>query len=485
MDVRKFKDKIEQIENKCGELIEKYYSFTNATPEKQIFVGLLNDAVNTLQDMVRDKYLFDVSLENYENSITFQPSYYLTNISLRNSIVFERIIFLLAICFEECVDEAVKYKNIDPLYKKIKKNQNIPIDIKNKLYTIKGNNFYGKLKEKRDINEHSLSEHLNIEKFRNFVDDSPYEYDVENKVITYDSEKQKSIVTEYDRMIFAKDKMILNDLYNNINIYCDIVVFIIEYMRDKIHDISIHGISNFRCDYIDDGEPIDISKCASLEKDCLNLRNIVEKIINNKNKYFLDCNDIKNKERNTLLIDFVYRLKEIVRSLNYDYIVYFYENFKEKHFDFQVEDYNKYIANEFIGYDYYLFYLMMKIYSINEKIIKFLCYKFNIENVESSSEELLEKLNVINEHKNEKLINILNNINSSLEYKVYEKFRNTEYHFISQKYFFGRNDFNYFYLKIITFVIDNIYNLTKTIVLEEEEMTKLMIDCCPYKNHIK
>lgn len=156
------KDCLEEIALIESDLSNEINTRLSGFTEKEKIVAsrIIDDTVDLIQDLSRDTYMFNLSLDNYNNTISFMPQYYFENLALHYDMIWERLIIIIAIAYGTDFEDIFVKKNIGPLFKRIKKNQNINPEIINKLFKIKSDNQTASLKESRNNNEHLLSSHL-------------------------------------------------------------------------------------------------------------------------------------------------------------------------------------------------------------------------------------------------------------------------------------------------------------------------------------
>ena len=108
------------------------------------------------------------------------------------------------------------------------------------------------------------------------------------------------------------------------------------------------------------------SRCKSLEEEYEELREELRSVIEMLNKHVLIALDESSKIRNTLLIDSLFRAKEIIRSINLYYCGVFYrEGIVESA---EKEAFEKYCINEVMYPNYYYNHAVLKLYAVFEII---------------------------------------------------------------------------------------------------------------------
>ena len=155
----KYSNEIVKIETEFSELLNSKLS-GYSDEERVITSFIINDAVNLIQDISRDKYLFDVSYENYNNEISFMPQYYFENILLHMDMVWERILIIIAASYQIDFKIIFDRKNINYLYNNIKKDKRVDVKIKKMLNEINADFKMKSFKDTRNVNEHYISIHL-------------------------------------------------------------------------------------------------------------------------------------------------------------------------------------------------------------------------------------------------------------------------------------------------------------------------------------
>ena len=186
---------IGSIEKKFSDLINSKLAGFN-DENRVITTQVINDAVDLIEDLVRDVYAFDMAFDNYNNGMSFMPQYYFENIVLHDDMIWERIIIIIAIAYQIDFEVIFDKRRIGYLYKIIKKDERINGDIKKIIQDINSDYDMKKLKFLRNGNEHYISTHLS---------DSP--------------EKDKFKV-DIKALIYIKDEIVYGDV-QKINIQTD------------------------------------------------------------------------------------------------------------------------------------------------------------------------------------------------------------------------------------------------------------------------
>lgn len=120
---------IGSIEKKFSDLINSKLAGFN-DENRVITTQVINDAVDLIEDLVRDVYAFDMAFDNYNNGMSFMPQYYFENIVLHDDMIWERIIIIIAIAYQIDFEVIFDKRGIGYLYKIIKKDERINGDIK-------------------------------------------------------------------------------------------------------------------------------------------------------------------------------------------------------------------------------------------------------------------------------------------------------------------------------------------------------------------
>ena len=186
---------IGSIEKNFSDLINSKLAGFN-DENRVITTQVINDAVDLIEDLVRDVYAFNMAFGNYNNGMSFMPQYYFENIVLHDDMIWERIIIIIAIAYQIDFEVIFDKRRIGYLYKIIKKDERINGDIKKIIQDINSDYDMKKLKFLRNGNEHYISTHLS---------DSP--------------EKDKFKV-DIKALIYIKDEIVYGDV-QKINIQTD------------------------------------------------------------------------------------------------------------------------------------------------------------------------------------------------------------------------------------------------------------------------
>ena len=120
---------IGSIEKNFSDLINSKLAGFN-DENRVITTQVINDAVDLIEDLVRDVYAFDMAFDNYNNGMSFMPQYYFENIVLHDDMIWERIIIIIAIAYQIDFEVIFDKRRIGYLYKIIKKDERINGDIK-------------------------------------------------------------------------------------------------------------------------------------------------------------------------------------------------------------------------------------------------------------------------------------------------------------------------------------------------------------------
>lgn len=181
----------------------------------------------------------------------------------------------------------------------------------------------------------------------------------------------------------------------------------------------------------------------------------------------------KDRYRNTIFTDCIFRTTEIMRSIHFFLGYDFAENIDENT--------AKYIRNELLNQEYYFDHVMIKMYSVFEKLAKFLLckYDFTKEFVESKSlnniysEKAIEYFEFKNI--NSKIIEEFKKCIKSEDYKIYEEARNKYYHCIREFYFLYPHydevkKYGYFYITVVNSLIEKLQIIFEMIIKEEIEI---------------
>ena len=147
---------IGSIEKNFSDLINSKLAGFN-DENRVITTQVINDAVDLIEDLVRDVYAFDMAFDNYNNGMSFMPQYYFENIVLHDDMIWERIIIIIAIAYQIDFEVIFDKRRIGYLYKIIKKDERINGDIKKIIQDINSDYDMKKLKFLRNGNEHYIS----------------------------------------------------------------------------------------------------------------------------------------------------------------------------------------------------------------------------------------------------------------------------------------------------------------------------------------
>lgn len=70
MNIKDVNDKIKNIENEIGAMVEQKLKFSDASMEQVVIVAIVNDSIDLIEDIQRNIYAFNLSYENYNNAVS-------------------------------------------------------------------------------------------------------------------------------------------------------------------------------------------------------------------------------------------------------------------------------------------------------------------------------------------------------------------------------------------------------------------------------
>lgn len=70
MNIKDVNDKIKNIENGIGAMVEQKLKFSDASMEQVVIVAIVNDSIDLIEDIQRNIYAFNLSYENYNNAVS-------------------------------------------------------------------------------------------------------------------------------------------------------------------------------------------------------------------------------------------------------------------------------------------------------------------------------------------------------------------------------------------------------------------------------
>lgn len=442
MEKGEYLKKLEAVEKIFSTLINtKLAGYSDE--DRCVATQIINDTVDLIENLDRDVYAFDVAFNNYNNGISFMPQYYFENLVLHDDMIWERMLIIVSIAYQIDFEVIFEKKGIGFLYKIIKKDITINKDIKRILKEINEDYKMKSLKFVRNDNEHYISTHLSnnseLDKCKVNIKDFIY---AENGVLYGDIGRINNLIGNINKeeMVLLKKKILIIQLKRDK--YIDLMKLCIDQMEKSFKNnlFKVEQKKHFLPDY---NKKLCVSndiwiKCEELEEKFGNLREELRDVINLINKNVILALDEASRIRNTLLIDSLFRAKEILRSITIFYRCVFYD--KRLCNNEQNKIFNKYYLNELIYQDDYFNHAMFKLYSVYEKIAKFLLckYDFKKEYVEDSKFknmyiEIILKLFHNQNIKSDILTKFIECV-SSKEYKEYEEIRNREYHCLRTVY---------------------------------------------------
>ncbi len=221
-----------------------------------------------------------------------------------------------------------------------------------------------------------------------------------------------------------------------------------------------------------------INEAIQLECKYEKLREEYRDVINGINEFCLDIGDEGSFVRNTILIDAVFRAKEMIRSINLYFVCINYKMDKTMMFEFSEEVFLKYLNNEVITEECYCFHAVMKTYSVCEKVAKFILCKYDFKHEYTSLENfknmyIEDIINIIEEKQiNSKCILEFKKIMEGQIYSHYKKIRHLEYHCLRQEFqASGRSvEIKIGKMYEVFMLLGQLYELLKILVDEEKEV---------------
>ena len=73
MNIKDVNDKIKNIENEIGAMVEQKLKFSDASMEQVVIVAIVNDSIDLIEDIQRNIYAFNLSYEKTECSAAYGP----------------------------------------------------------------------------------------------------------------------------------------------------------------------------------------------------------------------------------------------------------------------------------------------------------------------------------------------------------------------------------------------------------------------------
>lgn len=485
MDINNCLNDIQKIESILGrEIDSRLKGFSEK--EKCVATLIVNDTVDLIEDISRDVYMFNLALDNYNNNVSFMPQYYFENIILRDDMIWERILIIIAIAYEIEFEEIFTKKAIYPLYENIKKNQEVTSQIKKILLDINGDHKFKQFKIKRNENEHYVSSHLanepENEKFYENLDEIIY---IENGELHADIYMINKITDDihYNMMLLLKSK--IREIIKKRTKYIDLLTLCIIEMEKEFKKSDLfcfkqlnHFIPKSEAVYVN---PNIMQDCSILENKFAELREKLRTIIDKKNESVFPVLQEGAQIRDMLLIDSLFRAKEIIRSINLFFTIGCYNIHGKSVFSFSVEEFHKYCDNELISSYYHYDHAILKLYSVYEKVAKFLLckYDFDKEYREDSKfknmyiEKILDILN--RKTFSTKILNKFKECVTCNDFIEYENVRHMEYHCIRSRHFNNDSSFEFVNIIVMKNVMGLLYELFEMIIEEEKLIFNKMI----------
>lgn len=412
MDIKAIKDKIDKVENRIGTMVEQKLKFTNASKEQFVVVAIVNDCIDLVEDIQRNIYAFELAYKNYNNTVSFNPNYYFENIVLQDDMIWERLILLVGIIDQLDVSIIFKRKSIEYLYDLIKKNREDSDDLIADLRKIKGDYNSKRIKWKRNNNEHFISTHLDAQEIDEDTEELVY---VSNGQIRMNMNVCSHITNRLNEVSMDELREWIPSIKKRQDIYIQLIEKIITELHDKNIECNFNSVEQLVGENVTCKRNI-VEDAVLLECKYEQLRDDYRTVIDTINEFCIDIGDEASTIRNTLLIDGIFRAKEMIRSINLYFCCLNYDIDKKIIFTFPEEDFLKYINNDVITAQCYYFHAVMKTYSVCEKIAKFILCKYDFKHEYTSikdfknmyNEDIIEKIN--NLHISSKTIDLFKEI---------------------------------------------------------------------------
>lgn len=404
--------------------------------------------------------------------MSFNPNYYFENIILQDDMIWERIIFLVGVIDQLNVNVIFERKSVEPLYDMIKKKRSTDDDIIVDLRCIKGDYNSRRIKWKRNNNEHFISTHLDTKETEEGIGELIY---ANNDQIKMNMEECFQLTDRLNEIAMKELKEWIQPIEKKQDIYIRLMKKIINELFDKNKRCSFDCAERLFCETVILNQNI-VVDAAMLEKSYETLREEYRDVINQINEWCIDIGDEASNIRNTLLIDAIFRAKEMIRSLNLYFCCLNYDIDKKILFKFSEEDFIKYLHNEVITPDMYCFHAIMKTYSVCEKIAKFILCKYDFKHEYTTLknfknmyiEDIIAKIN--EKQITSDCIKKFKEIMEGQVYSHYEKIRNLEYHCLRQKYLNCQRELEINLGKVyeVFVLLNQLFELLELLVSEEK-----------------
>lgn len=439
--------------------------------DRGIACGILNDTIDLIQDMDRDIYMFSLSFENYNNTYSFMPQYYFENAILHMDMIWERLLLIIGINYQIEFENIFERKSISSLFKDIKKNVNVDKDIKDLITEINGDYKIKFLKIIRNGDEHGLSSHLNDSSDKKINHEKLNEtYDLSNGqlLVSFDKIAEMTNKRNQEEMKLIFDR--IPDLKKVQLIYKKILEKCIIDMGNAFQNVEFKFKE--KAHFIPNTQTFMISKniynecyrsLQYLNKSREDFRKVIDLVNTN---IVLACQP-KDVLRNNLFTDCLFRATEIERSIMI-LLDFYIDNEKD-------EKFKLYCHNEIVDTTYYFDHIVIKLYSVYEKLAKFLLCKYDCDQkyIDENSLKNMYVDNILDSFRERNLTNEIiekfKNCIDSVEYNRYEEMRNKYYHCIREFYFLFP-----IYEKKEEFFLSNI-TLINTMMIELQKLFSIVI----------
>ncbi|WP_029503036.1 Cthe_2314 family HEPN domain-containing protein [Lachnoclostridium phytofermentans] len=485
----KMQDCLEQLENMeslFSNLINTKLGGYNDM-DRIIAARIIDDTVDLVKDITRDVYMFNISYDNYNNGISFMPQYYFENILLHDDMIWERIIIIISIAYQIDFEFIFKRKSISSLYDVVKKDTRIESNIKKLLLDINSDSNMRALKITRNGNEHYMSVHLTEnEKLKTDLSDI---ISIKDAILRGDIQKinENTDFINREEMKILKNKIpVVLDKQSKYVALLNLCIIQME-SAFKNNNFTFNDKAYFipvKKKFLHVDKNIWV-KCDKLENYYSQLREEFREVVDMINENIFPAMSKSSFIRNTLLTDSLFRAKEVLRSINlyFGCMQYCISEKNSLPID-EIEKTEKFICNDVIFPQYYYDHAIIKLYSVYEKLAKFLLCKYDFKQEYLDDDKFkgmyIEK--VVDLFKSKSITSSIlikfNDCISSTEYNDYEKDRNKEYHCLRSYYLLneeGRATFAESNIYNVEKMMYSLYNVFSLIIKEEKSIYSEMI----------
>ncbi|MEJ8553759.1 Cthe_2314 family HEPN domain-containing protein [Tepidibacter sp. Z1-5] len=460
-------NKSNQIDSLLDDFVVSYYKKFPDREDRES-ISIINDIeylLNLIEDChffsnqsLNELELYEFVTERYNYNIYYSGRFMINNAVFHIVSAWERLIYIISTLFEIEFDEN-NINTSDRLYNKLKKCNDFKGGaIYKDIYKIKSTGLFNKIDNMRKHNDHDISEYLNI-----------------MSELTLNKE---SSIHNLDKDLKPSTK----NIHSTIEVIFDVIIKIIQLFKKKViiqnNDINVHR--SLKVDILENQSKIiyEMNPISSINHvQLITLQNNISKIIKKTNHSNLDeeRKSLRIKSTNfnrieTLFHDIISRVKEInkclldIENCSNGSIYQFYPG-------------KKHIINE----QYFIYASISRIYACYDKLGKLVIELYDIKNTPKHF-YFEESIKLAKEKKcisNMPIINDMEMIVKSINYKNLYQYRNRLFHIIRPGSIYGKEG-SYIHqikMKYLIFVnVCEVVDILEKILVDIDFKYKLIVN---------